>query len=237
MSSPQTYEADATLQPTESVSRALFSSHSTTIESMALSTFPPASMSTQDARQLLEDYIKRSIWYKTDTMEPSVGDIGVPTDALLLALSGESVYRCFVDTRRDQEGKTKHYCSACGFESDRLDRLIEHQRSKRGHRPVVLRDRRSWEALFQEVWYLKQEEEPLNHLGQSILYRWLERSEERRCWSCCVPLEDGKLCGYIINRSDRAVIHVRGHLGLKPYPCEGNCWNEGWYAEKPSPHE
>jgi len=237
MSSPQTCEADATRQPAESASRALFSGHSTTIESMALPTIPPAPTSTQDARQLLEDYIKSSVWYRADMMEPSVGDAGVPTSALLLARSGESVYRCFVDTGQDQEGNTKHSCSACGFESSQLDRLIEHQRSKRGHKPVALRDERSWEALSQEVWYLKQEEEPLNHLGQSILIQWLKHSEERNSWSCCVPLEDGKLCGYRISRSDRAVIHVRGHLALKPYPCDGNCGNEHWYGERSLPHE
>ena len=49
-------------------------------------------------------------------------------------------YRCFVDTRKDERdrggSKPVYYCLACGFKSDRLHRLIGHQRSKRGHRPL-----------------------------------------------------------------------------------------------------
>ena len=73
-------------------------------------------------------------------MEPSVGDDGVPTFARLLTRPGESVYRCFVDTRKDRKGKPVYYCSDCGFKSDRLHRLIGHQRSKRGHRPFACPD-------------------------------------------------------------------------------------------------
>jgi hypothetical protein len=260
MSSPQTCEAGATQQPAESASRAFSSGYSTTIESVTRTgtlrhrvTTPPAASSTEDARQLMEDYIKSSTWYQTESMEPSVGDVGVPTCALLLARSGESVYRCFVDTGEDQGGKTEHCCSACGFRSRRLDRLIEHQRSKRGHRPVAflnerpflvlspaersLVDERMWEALFREVWYLKQEEEPLNYSGKSILVQWLNESEERNMLICCVPLGDGTYCAYTNNRLDRAITHIRGHLGLKPYPCEGSCGNQDWYAEKQLPHE
>ena len=210
--------------PAESTSRAFPHDDSLTIESMA--------------RQLMEGYIKSSTWHKTDMMEPSVGDVGVPIYAVLLAASGESVYRCFVDTKTDQEGKTEYHCSSCGFKSNRLDRSIEHQRSKRGHRPFALRDKRSWEGLFQEMWYLKQEEEPLNHLGQSILIRWLNHfDEEENGWSCRVPLEDGTCCARRFGRLDRAITHVRGHLGLKPYPCEGKCGNRDWYVEKPLPYE
>ena len=241
MSSPQTFQAEATRQPAESASHAFYSGYSITIESTAhtdnlrhrATTAPPA-ISTEDARQLIEDYIKCSTWYQTGMMEPCVGDAGVPACALLLARSGESVYLCFVDTRKDQEGSIEHYCTACGFKSGRLDQLIEHQRSKRGH----LRDEPDWEGLFQEVWYLKQEEEPSNHLGQSILFRWLNHfeTEERTGWSCCVPLGNDKRCTYTSVRPDHAIIHVRDHLGLKPYLCEGKCENQDWYAEKPLPH-
>ncbi len=65
---------------------------------------------------------------------------------LLLARPGESVYRCFVDTRKDRKGKPVYYCSGCGFKSDRLHRLIGHQRSKRGHRPFACPDQ-SWYVL------------------------------------------------------------------------------------------
>lgn len=98
-------------------------------------------MSTEDARQLIEDYIRRSTWFQMNTMDPSVGDLGVPTSARLLARPGESVYRCFVDTKKDRKGKLVYSCSGCGFKSDRLHRLIGHQRSKRGHRPFACPDR------------------------------------------------------------------------------------------------
>ena len=98
-------------------------------------------MSTEDARQLLEEYVRRSTWFQMNTMDPSVGDLGVPTSARLLARPGESVYRCFVDTKKDRKGKLVYSCSGCGFKSDRLHRLIGHQRSKRGHRPFACPDR------------------------------------------------------------------------------------------------
>lgn len=99
-------------------------------------------------------------------------------------------------------------------------------------------DIKAWEEHFQEMWYLNQEEEPLNHSGQSILFRWLNRfdTEEGKIWSCCVPLEENQWCTYAINRPDRAITHVRAHLGLKPYPCEKECGNQNWYAEAPLPH-
>lgn len=100
-------------------------------------------------------------------------------------------------------------------------------------------DFKAWEELSQEMWCLNQEEEPLNHSGQSVLFRWLNRigTDERKGWSCCVPLKENMWCTYTSNRPDRAITHVRGHLGLKPYPCEGECGNQDWYAETPPPHE
>jgi hypothetical protein len=69
----------------------------------------------------------------------------------------------------------------------------------------------------------------------SSLVRWLNlrETEERKWWSCCVPLEGGTWCKYESERIDRAVTHVRGHLDHKPYPCEGKCENQQWYAEEP----
>jgi len=89
----------------------------------------------------MEDYIKRSIWFQKGTVEPFVGDNGVPTCAVLLARKGESVYRCFVATKKDGKGKHVHYCIACGFKSKRLHRVIGHQRYKRGHSPFVCPDK------------------------------------------------------------------------------------------------
>ena len=103
-------------------------------------TTPPAPMSTEEARKLMEDYIKSSLWFQVDMMEPSIGDDGVPACAILLSREGESVYRCFVGTRRERKGKPMHYCTECGFKSKRLHQVIGHQRYKRGHSPFVCPD-------------------------------------------------------------------------------------------------
>jgi len=69
------------------------------------------------------------------------------------------------------------------------------------------------------------------------LGRWLSRLEakEKKGWRCDVPVEGETWCRNEIERIDRAIIHVRTHLDLKPYPCEGRCNKENWYAEKPLP--
>ena len=99
------------------------------------------------------------------------------------------------------------------------------------------RDRRDWDAQLQETWYVDQVEEPENLVGKSILVRWLDplEAKEKKGWRCCVPLEGETWCEDEIERIDRAIIHVRVHLDLKPYPCEGHCNEENWYAEKPLP--
>ena len=99
-----------------------------------------APMSTEETRELMEDYIKRSRWFQMDMMEPSIGDYGVPECATLLARKGESVWCCFVGTRREKEGKHVHYCTQCGFKNKRLHQVIGHQRQKRGHNPFVCPD-------------------------------------------------------------------------------------------------
>jgi len=117
---------------------------------------PTSILSTEDARQLMETYVRRSSWFQTNVPEPSVGDLGVPTCALLLARPGESVYRCFVDTRKDRKGRAVYYCAACGFKSDRLHRLVGHQRSKRSHRPFACPD---------HGWYVHTHPSPHTPLG------------------------------------------------------------------------
>jgi len=94
-------------------------------------------------------------------------------------------------------------------------------------------DREEWKALLREMWYLQQEEEPSIYSGKSVLIRWLDnfKPEGETGWTCCVPLENETWCGRRINHLDRAIAHVRGHLGLRPYPCEGQCGKEIWYAE------
>ena len=105
---------------------------------------PPA-MSTADARDLMETYMRCATWFEANTVEPLIGDFGVPTAALLLARPGDSAYRVFVDTKKDRKGKPMYYCCTCPFKSDRLHRVIGHQRSKRGHRPFACPD---------EGWYV-----------------------------------------------------------------------------------
>jgi len=107
------------------------------------------------------------------------------------------------------------------------------------HREKWLLDIKAWEELFQESWYLDQAKEPLNQSGQSMLFRWLDRAEgaERKMWRCCVPVGTHTWCERKFSHMDRAITHVRGHLGLKPYPCEGGCGKQAWYANKPFPRE
>jgi hypothetical protein len=96
-------------------------------------------------------------------------------------------------------------------------------------------DRNAWDAQLQEAWYLDQVEEPLDHTGTSVLARWLHplEGEGEKGWRCRAPIEGETWCTEEIKRKDRAVIHVRVHLDLKPFPCEGHCKKQNWYAEKP----
>jgi hypothetical protein len=72
------------------------------------------------------------------------------------------------------------------------------------------------------------------HNGKSVLFRWLDEDEAGTSWTCCVPLNnEGLGCGHApFKRPDRALAHVRQHLDLKPFPCEGKCGNEGWYVPR-----
>jgi hypothetical protein len=108
----------------------------------AVSVASPDVPSTAAAREVRETYIRSAWWFETNVPEPVVGDLEVPACALLLARPGHSVYRVFVETKRDRKGKPVYHCcaSACAFKSDRLHRVIGHQRNKRNHRPFVCPD-------------------------------------------------------------------------------------------------
>ena len=69
-------------------------------------------------------------------------------------------------------------------------------------REMWLMDIEAWNGHFQEMWYLNQEEEPLDHSGKSILFQWLRDSEnaEGKWWNCCVPLKEDQLCGSTFRR-------------------------------------
>ena len=101
---------------------------------------PVGAISKERARELIEAYVEHAPWFEAQAVEAHVGDDGVPPCALQLARPGESVYRCFVDSGKDRRGQPVYSCSACPFKSDRLHRVVGHQRSKRGHRPFVCPD-------------------------------------------------------------------------------------------------
>ena len=77
-------------------------------------------------------------------------------------------------------------------------------------------------------------------MGKSVLERWINHpnTEDQSVWRCDVPLEleDGEktFCKEEFLRLDRAITHVRGHLDHKPFPCEGHCKKQNWYAQEPS---
>lgn len=51
----------------------------------------------------------------------------------------------------------------------------------------------------------------------------------RSGYQCQVPVgETGRPCGHVFSRRDRALTHVRVHLGVRPYNCQGNCGVRGW---------
>jgi len=87
-------------------------------------------------------------------------------------------------------------------------------------------DRRMWESYQTLVWFMNQDLEPnMPHEKKSILSQWLAEVNGGTAWKCDVPLdgEDTWCCHPHLKRFDRALAHVRSHLGLKPFPCEGRC--------------
>lgn len=98
-------------------------------------------------------------------------------------------------------------------------------------------DREYWDAQLQEPWYINQVEEPENDVGRSILVRWLDPLEgkDEKGWRCRVPMPGQTWCNETIKRTERAITHVRAHLDLKPYPCEGGCSKPNWYVKSHLP--
>ena len=70
------------------------------------------------------------------------------------------------------------------------------------------------------------------HEAKSVLAQWLNEVNDETAWKCSVPLDDEESwCLHPhFKRFDRALAHVRNHLGLKPFPCEGRCERGDWYA-------
>jgi hypothetical protein len=94
-------------------------------------------------------------------------------------------------------------------------------------------DHKVLEAYKELEWFKDHNVEPnMPHNGRSILIQWLDEDDEGISWTCCVPLEsEASWCGNgPFRRMDRALAHVREHIGLKPFPCKGRCGTEGWYV-------
>jgi hypothetical protein len=90
----------------------------------------------RDARSVIIDYIMSSDWLAANMKERNVGGPGVPGCASQLATSGSSVFMCCV-AKIKRQGVTKYKCIECNHIVDRIDRALEHQRSKRDHKPFA----------------------------------------------------------------------------------------------------
>ena len=98
-----------------------------------------------------------------------------------------------------------------------------------------------FEGLKSQDWYINGELEPdAPWNGKSVLTQWLNEVEKDGITQlkCCVPLVDraDEWCPSpkVFSRLDRALAHVRNHLGHKPFVCEGlpNCKQEVWYVRE-----
>jgi len=97
---------------------------------------PPSALSDDEVRSLIEQYIQAAPWFREHAHEPLVGE-GVPTCALQLAPEGGSVYQCFVVQGNPKKNKPVFKCATCKYTSDRLHRVVGHQRIKRKHKPFA----------------------------------------------------------------------------------------------------
>lgn len=98
-------------------------------------------------------------------------------------------------------------------------------------------DRKLWQQLLKQPWVPKQEVEPRRPDGESILLDWLDSVETGKLWTCAVPLDPPQTrCEHAaFNRIHRALAHIRGHVGVRPYACGGKCRMLGWYVPATRP--
>jgi hypothetical protein len=104
---------------------------------------------------------------------------------------------------------------------------------------VLLHALKTWSQVAKQEWVTKQQEEPLDQDGKSVLLDWLKCVDDvGKSWKCIVPLgHSGAWCEHVpINRVHRAIAHVRMHLGLRPYPCGGLCGTVDWYVVRAPLH-
>lgn len=108
----------------------------------------PDFQTEDELRARLDQYIRSKRWFRNHEREPTVGAKGVPKWADKLALSGRSLYECFVKTAREN-GSIIYKCSSkgCKFKSTRLRRVVGHQRKKRNHKPFACKAHPNWYVL------------------------------------------------------------------------------------------
>ena len=79
--------------------------------------------------------------------------------------------------------------------------------------------------IYEQDWLHKNEHEPRDAANKSIFAEFLKRDGETSLYSCqfdeCVAVRDGQ---------DRAIAHIRGHFGHKPFACGGACGVSLWYV-------
>ena len=136
MWSPQTHEAGATLQPAESTSHPFYSHHSTAIEPMGTYTgnlrrrFASSSLALENMDvnlQRLEDIINESAWLAENELEPRIGDLYCPREAVLHGIRGLSLYTAFVKVQGGNAYGCK-YESCRAYSVRHVEEAIRHQR-------------------------------------------------------------------------------------------------------------
>jgi hypothetical protein len=74
-------------------------------------------------------------------------------------------------------------------------------------------------------WFQNNEKEPEHGSKRSILSPFLQRSETGNSYKCRFDF-----CTKSFDRQDRALGHVRMHLGHRPFQCGGRCGALEWYV-------
>jgi len=74
-------------------------------------------------------------------------------------------------------------------------------------------------------WFQNNEREPEDGPKRSILSPFLQRSEKGNSYKCLFDF-----CPKSFDRQDRALGHVRMHLGHRPFQCVGRCGASEWYV-------
>jgi hypothetical protein len=74
-------------------------------------------------------------------------------------------------------------------------------------------------------WFQNNEKEPEIGSKRSILSPFLQRSERGNSYRCLFDF-----CTKSFDRQDRALGHVRMHLGHRPFQCGGRCGASEWYV-------